>query len=177
MTNENQLLSLLNQLEHPEGQPPQGLSDQELAVLAIRLRIDMPEDLKQLLRLTNAPVIGGQTLLGVCTQSSRSIEATYQLLPEWHNLGWLPIGADGCGNYYVLLSKGQWGAQMPVAFIEATTAPYEIAYIVASDIEHFVRFLVLTELKLANWPFDRHYVLTQDPKLMEFSHLRLPWTQ
>ena len=64
----------------------------------------------------------------------------------WRDRGWLPVAGDGCGNQYVLVSHG-------------------IAYVVASDLWTFLRFLLLRETGDGRWPFDRRAVIAADPEL------------
>ena len=48
-------------------------------------------------------------------------------------------------------------------------------YIVASDLEHFIRFLIEDELQLTERPFDKEEVLSKDPAIVNFTGVPLPW--
>jgi hypothetical protein len=79
---------------------------------------------------------------------------------------------DGCGNMYVLITHGPLTGK--VAFIETTTDPDRIDYLVASDLWHFLRFLLARETGERGWPFHAAFVQSIDPHLTDSTDL-LPW--
>lgn len=176
MKNEEYIKQILHRLEHPGGQLPPGLSENEIVSMEERLKVKLPQEVYELLLFTNAPFIGGQALLGISKQNNAySIEELYKLYPQWQNQGWLPVGDDGCGNYYITTIEKKLSNDHPVFFVEATFDPDKIAYVVASSISHFVEFLIERELKLNRWPFDQNYVLLKDPDILKFKAYGLPW--
>ena len=60
-------------------------------------------------------------------------------------------------------------------FIEAVIDPDVPAYIVASDVEHFVEFIIERELKLSEWPFNPEELLARDPAILRHHGVPLPW--
>ena len=86
MYNEARITELLSRLPHPGGTIPEGVSDEALAGFAERVGIPIPLEVAELLKLSNAPHIGSQGLLGITgakyrnmghfTDSSRNGERT-----------------------------------------------------------------------------------------------------
>ncbi|SIM87955.1 hypothetical protein [Micromonospora cremea] len=91
----------------------------------------------------------------------------------WLQLGWLPVAGDGFGNSYVLLIRGPLAGC--VAFVEAIADPDEIAYVAASNLWTFLRFLFEKELGAKGWPFGSKVVLAADPDLAQIPGDLLPW--
>lgn len=122
----------------------------------------------------NGPCIGPGGLYGIRTERGSldaiEIVAGY---PTWISSGWLPVAGDGCGNFYVILMSAHGGC--PVGFIETIASTDQIAYVVASDLWHFLTGLLERELGDRDWPFMRDYVLRRDPKLAECKMAPLPW--
>jgi hypothetical protein len=174
MQNEERIRELLGRLPHPDGEIPDGASDEMLANFTKRTGTTLPLAVEELLKLSNAPYIDSQVLLGVSDEEHRDIESTYMLFPSWKERGWIPIGADGSGNYYVVPTKEEFGEGHPVLFVEAVIDPDIPAYIVASDVAHFVLFLIERELKMSKWPFDRDDLLARDPNIRNYRGVSLP---
>jgi hypothetical protein len=117
-------------------------------------------------------------VFGIRTSREREdIEHVFGFLPEFRDLGWLPLGTDGCGCYYVLATRSVDLPLRPVYFID----PYQDGgygmptYAVASGLWPFLRFLFQSELSDRTWPFDRAVVLAADPALAEIRSAPLPW--
>jgi hypothetical protein len=86
--------------------------------------------------------------------------------------GWLPVAGDGCGNVYALITLGSLAGK--TAFIETTTDPDRIDYLVASALWRFLRFLLGRETGERGWPFHAAFVQSVDPQLTGPADL-LPW--
>lgn len=101
----------------------------------------------------------------------------YEDLPELKNNGWLPLGTDGCGNYYILALVSERESLRPVYFIDAYQHGgfSRLTYAVASELWLFLRFLFRSELGHRGWPFDSRSVLLSDPLLAEVRGAPLPW--
>ena len=91
------------------------------------------------------------------------------------NEGLIPTAGDGCGNHYILATRGDFGAGFPVLFIDCSVDHESPAFIVASDIGRFLEFLLGKELGVAGWPFDKASVLHADPNIRRFQGVALPW--
>jgi hypothetical protein len=155
---------------------PGGVLDAELAAFSSRTRIAVPDELKVWLKLTNGPCIGPGGLFGIRTlRSSMDMESYLELYPAWKKKKWLPIAGDGCGNYYIMPTQYDYGRGFPVLFVETSISGDKPAYIVASDIEHFLMFLLEQELGSKAWPFDREAVTKKDPNILQFVGVPLPW--
>jgi hypothetical protein len=84
--------------------------------------------------------------------------------PSWAARGWLPVGDDGCGNYYVVLPEGC------VVFVDSATTDSP-AYVVASKLERFIG-----AMRGGISFFDEEALLEHDPDLARTSTLAaLPW--
>ena len=84
------------------------------------------------------------------------------LMTDFHESGWLPMGTDGCGSYYIVPLNGDFGPGLAVVFHDHEYE-YNPAYIMASDQEDFIRFLVEDKVTSAasaldggsyRWPFE-----------------------
>jgi len=101
--------------------------------------------------------------------------------PTWSEKGWLPVGSDGCGNYYLLQTVAGEREKRPVFFVDHEVDLYTPAYLVASGLWEFVVFVLLYELRPERgqpffWPFSRAEVLAIDPRLEDSAgDLPLPW--
>ncbi|MCG3126416.1 MAG: hypothetical protein CHACPFDD_01251 [Phycisphaerae bacterium] len=103
------------------------------------------------------------------------MEAMYADVPVWMQRGWIPIAGDGCGSYYLMPSRNDFGPGYPVIFcdhVDGLTAP---TYIVASDLWHFIDFYLREDLGEERWPFDRDFVTQKDPLITAFHGVALPW--
>ncbi len=104
------------------------------------------------------------------------------LMTDFQESGWLPMGTDGCGSYYIVPLNGDFGPCKPVVF-HAHDNDYNPTYIMASDLENFIRFLVEDKVTSAasaldggsyRWPLDKEDVLRRDPAILEFFEVSLP---
>ncbi|WP_081752686.1 SMI1/KNR4 family protein [Kallotenue papyrolyticum] len=174
MLNKRRIQALLNRL-HPGETIPEGLGDEEIAAFTERTGVAVPSEVAELLRFMNGPYVGHKVLLGIIDHEYRGIEPIYQLYPYWKDRGWLPIGGDGCGNYYVVPTRGEFGPGYPVFFVDTMDDPDVPAYIVASNVVRFVEFLILNELGEIDWPWDKNEVLKKDPDILRYCRIPIPW--
>jgi hypothetical protein len=177
MYNEARIKELLLHLPLPPGgEIPPGVTETELLEFQERTGITLPTELCDWLRISNAPFIGSQGALGIKTRSKYfDIEYYYDLFPIWKVQFWVPVGADGSGNYYVIPTRNEFGTGFPVLFIDTHDNANAPAYIVASSVGHFLEFLIERELGMSKWPFDKAEVATKDPDILAFRGVDLPW--
>lgn len=159
-----------------DGPLPPGATDAEIDDFTRRTEVSVPKDFRELLKISNGPPVGPAGLYGIRPAlPSLDIESEFALFPSWRARRWIPVAGDGCGDYYVLLSQQEFGAGFPVVFVDQ--ACYEkVDYIVASDVAHFVAFLLCESVGETAWPFDRADVLARDPSIAHFSDVPLPWS-
>jgi hypothetical protein len=133
----------------------------------------MPSALCDWLAVVNGARIGPGGVLGIRPDDPGcDIECLWKVYPEWRNFGWIPIAGDGCGNYYVVSAHIPAG---PVFFIDAVTNHLTLAYVVASGIWEFFRFLFQSDLGETAWPFQRDFVVGIDPKIEATMGAPMPW--
>lgn len=172
----------------PVGPPPAPISDAEIDALQDRIGIPVPEGLREWLKIANGAFVGTVAAYGAHpTDCPSSLEEVLEIYPLWRDRKWIPVADDGCGNYYVMPTQGEFGEGFPIVFIEAVTDYETPRYIVASDLAHFLVFLIEEELALMNidpveiserpqaWPFDKQIVVHDDPAILNFHGVPLPW--
>ena len=77
---------------------------------------------------------------------------------------------------YLIAPLRRYGLDHPVCFWDhETDDPLVPGYVVASDLWHFVRFLLRSELGERSWPFDREKVLAEDPAIAKVTGIDLRW--
>lgn len=171
------LSSVLANVPQPPGESlPSGASDAELNSFSDRTGIVLPNEFRQWLKFTNGACVGPGGLFGIRTALPfLDIETYFGMYPSWREKKWLPIAGDGCGNYYVIATQSEYGVGYPVLFIETFASSDLPAYIVASDLEHFLHFLFEKEIGNRTWPFDERTVTKKDPAILNFANVSLPW--
>ena len=79
--------------------------------------------------------------------------------------------------------RGDSGSGFPVVFHDHADQ-YNPSYIMASDLEHFVKFLAEDEVTSeasapdTGWypgPFNKKEVVRTDPAILSYTGVRLPW--
>jgi hypothetical protein len=131
-------------------------------------------DIDAWLSLSNGPLgFFGTT----SAQEGRRIEEVWEFFPEWEMRGWVPIGRDVFGNYYVKSVP----EESPVCFVDAFK-PDVFRHAVASDALHFAFFSLLERKSLnedatwKKWPYEKGFVLHYDPNLDQASpDYEMPW--
>ena len=136
------------------------------------LGIELPEDLLAALEVANGTNLGPGGIFGLdAPQQYLDIREMYDDFPVWKQLKWVPIAADGSGNYYVAIPhNGNW----PVVFVEGGS-PGTPQYVAASSVIRCLTFLLEKELNGSPWPFLMHAVLSMDPDIVDYEALGLPW--
>lgn len=144
---------------------PGGADDAEIAALQESVSVPLPDELVEWLRLRKGGAIGPGGLFGVRSDDHvLDMAAALDSFPAWRERGWLPVGGDGNGDYYVLIAEGRLAGH--IAFIDQSDYD-KLAYIVASDVWTFVRSLLIADAGDRRWPFDRDHVLTLDPPMAD----------
>ncbi|MEU4159499.1 BTAD domain-containing putative transcriptional regulator [Actinoplanes sp. NPDC026670] len=162
-----QLLVLLARAQRApdDDEPVRGAAEEEIERFAARYPMPLPQSYVSWLRVCNGAAAGPGGIYGLG-------EALERLgsFDGWPRQGRIPIASDGCGNAYVVDAKS--GA---VWFLDATDGD-DYAYRVASDVQHFVRFLLERDAGQGGWPFDSRYVTGIDPAIRDTGdEALLPW--
>jgi cell wall assembly regulator SMI1 len=137
----------------------------------------LPPAVREWLGHHNGGLIGNQIVCGLGTGASWEIEATLRMEPRWMERGWIPVGADGNGDYYLSASATSREPEGLVFFVDQMDfgAP---AYAVGSDMWHFLYGLASQELRSEEWwPFERDRALEVDPMLARVASVPLPWDE
>ena len=173
--------ALKKALKYEDGPLPEGGVMEEIAAFSKRNGIVLPDDFVEWVKLCNGPPIWPAGLCGISTKDPNlDVEEVYRIFPDWRQKGWLPVGDDGAGNYYIIPTRGEHGPGYPVLFIEADH-DYSPGYIVASDLAHFLDFLLEAQFQYKalgrepDWPFDEGYVISRDPQIVQFQDILTPW--
>jgi hypothetical protein len=153
-----------------------GTDDSAIFEFTDRTGVTVPDDLAAWLKRTNGNPLGPGGLFGIAThRKALDVELRYCTFPKWRDCGWIPVAGDGCGNYYMLATQHEFGFGYPVFFVDVIADSETPAYIVASAIGPFLRFILEQELREDRlWPFNRGFVLDRDPEIEEFG-IPLPW--
>ncbi|HKD29146.1 MAG TPA: SMI1/KNR4 family protein [Xanthobacteraceae bacterium] len=127
--------------------------------------------------MTENGIQGGPSALlnGVSGREVRATKGALTSNPEWNSMNWFPLGEDGCGNCYVSYPIDRLPDRRPVCFVDTADDPLRIAYVVASSVWHFLYFILNEQMGDERWPFNKDYVLEQDPTIQEFTELPMPW--
>lgn len=143
---------------------PGGADPAEISELSDELGIALPAELVAWLEVCRGEAIGPGGVFGVRPdRDDCDIASRLAGQPGWGRRGWPPVG-DGCGNSYVLLTTGPL-----TGFVGFVADPGGLAYVVASDLWRFLRFLFERELgetppELLPWSSQRTKSLTRNPK-------------
>jgi hypothetical protein len=173
VTIQDEVKQLAVMVPGPPGEPlPPGLCDADIEGFFQRIGMTVSSELRDWLRYTNGPCIGPGGLFGTRPHREHlDMGRALLRIPEFRANGWLPLGTDDCGGYYVLTTGS--GA---VFFVDPHGAGYGApTYAVASGLWPFLRFLFRRELGERRWPFDPAEVLAHDPSLADVRGAPLPW--
>ncbi|MCO6437331.1 MAG: SMI1/KNR4 family protein [Phycisphaerae bacterium] len=173
----NEVEALLSEVPRPpEDSIPSGATDEMKNAFEKETRLKLPPAVRQWLGVTNGPCVGPGGIMGIQTsRKTLDMQWLLELHPNWIARKWIPIAGDGCGNYYIVSTAKEFGFGEPVLFVEASVDDNTPVYIVASDIWHFLRFLFMKELGKTRWPFDKATVQREDPQMLAFRGVALPW--
>ncbi|MGQ0845249.1 MAG: SMI1/KNR4 family protein [Sporichthyaceae bacterium] len=184
----------------PGAPVPDGATPEAIAVFETEIGRTLSASMRTWLGCVNGAAAGPGGLFGIRDRrDSSSLRQMFEIFPDWLELGWMPIAGDGCGNFYVELSRGAGAPGGFVAFVECVVDPLEIVYWAASDCLHFVEFLLEDDLRTrpavdsrrpysqaefrarvtaeipGTWPFDPNCVLARDPAMANAPTDFLPW--
>lgn len=173
----DEVLALLRRVPAPpEDSLPAGTSDAALQEAESAYGITFPPKLRDWLSTSNGACVGPGGLVGIdVNRDSHDLGAIFDNYPLWRNRGWIPVAGDGCGNYYVVATRNEFGAGEPVLFVDVNDASDQPAFIGASDTWLFLKFLLSKEVGESRWPFNETEVLTWDPDIVSFENICLPW--
>ena len=133
---------------------PPGVSDSEIDGFVWKSELPIPPEVRDWLRFTNGPRIGPGGVFGI-----GDFERVDGFLPEFRENRWLPLGTDGCGDYYVLALDSEDKPLCPVYFIDPYRSGYSTPdYAVASGFWRFLWFLFKAEMGERRWPFHPEFV-------------------
>jgi hypothetical protein len=165
-----------NQLFSSDHSPFKDASDEVIDSFQQRNDMWVPPDLKEWLKYSNGSFTGPGGLYGLGNGIEHlNIETYYSYYPRWKQKKWIPISGDGTGNSYIVDANKDSSTYGAVFFIDTTENPNEISYVVASDLWHFLFFLMKNEDAQTGWPFSREYVISVDKKLETIDGALLPW--
>jgi hypothetical protein len=178
--NIERIRELLAQVPSPPGEGiPDGVATGEIEEFERRTGLVAPDPLREWLQLTNGPCVGPGGYFGIHPKRLElDIEHILDIYPEFLAKKWIPVAGDGCGNYYVVPTHQEYGQGFPVLFIEAVVDYLSPAYIAASDLAHFLPWILekeLCEIGEHGWPFDEQFVTNNDPQILSFHDVPLPW--
>jgi SMI1 / KNR4 family (SUKH-1) len=186
----------------PKGAIHRGASQKSIDAFAHRVGIKVPDELREWLSLANGAAIGPGGVFGIRPGDEYlDIESCLDAHRAWKKRKWIPVAGDGCGNYYVMPTQGDFGPGFPVAFVDSIS---DKILGVASRLSLFLIFLLEAELSLVRlipiyetllkkhrlpehlvfpvsdpiwpkWPFDRDYVVRKDPDILKLKKELLPW--
>lgn len=174
--NFDRVLGLLTHVPRPPGaSEPSGASIEQLQDLEETLQQPIPAELKAWLLRCNGVIAGPGVLYGARPADHALDLATARAAwTEWAGHGWIPVASDGSGNAFVL-QRPEPHEPSPVYFVDCSDNPDRLAYVVASSLESFLRFLLERELGEERWPFNSSYVLAEDPGIREIEGAPVPW--
>jgi hypothetical protein len=156
----------------------------------------LPDEMKIWLCLCNG-ITGGKREIPVCFGDiygilkkqirfgASDLIQDLSIHPYWQNLGYIPIGTDGCGSVYLLIPYviGNCVKHPVVFFDHADSHEYTCdtpSYVIASGFLTFVDRLLLKELCIrrflnfdTNMPFSEKITTKHDPYILRFKLKKL----
>jgi hypothetical protein len=134
----------------------------------------LPPAVRDWLGHHNGGGIGYRYTLGLGT-GEWEIEDMLREVEPWLDRGWLPVGGDGNGDYYLVGTSSSREPEGLVFFVDQMDFSVP-DYAVGSDIWHFLYGLACQELRSEEWwPFERDRMLAVDPTLATVAAVPLPW--
>src|SRR5262249_36759131 len=122
MLNANAIKSLAQEaarLKSYAYQLPSGATNEDIDAFSQRTGITVPPEIREWLLMYNGPCIGIGGLYGIHpTQEGYEIESKLEGYEAWRDNHWIAIAGDGCGNLYVVPTRGEFGDGFPVLFID-----------------------------------------------------------
>jgi len=165
MATYGEVLDLLPLAHQPADWRVRGATPRDIHELERSLSYPVPEELAEWLIECNGTPGGPGGLYGTGTLLPwLEISGYLEMFPEWRERCWIPIGGDGAGNYFV------YSVNEPrsyVGFVEPAVDENEVQYWMATSLAIFLRELLRDEISETRWPFDRRYVASVDPGLLD----------
>jgi cell wall assembly regulator SMI1 len=135
----------------------------------------LPPAVRDWLGRHNGGLIGNQIVSGLGTGAPWEIEDMVRRVEPWLERGWVPVGADGNGDYYLVGTSSSREPEGVVFFVDRMDFGVP-DYVVGSDMWHFLYGLACQELRSEEWwPFERDRMLEVDPTLATVDSVPLPW--
>ena len=170
---EQEVLRLATLVPREPGTPlAAGAEERAIAWFQMSQDFPLPLEVVEWLRFSDGSMIGPGGIYGL-----DAFKRTFAIQPGFKARHWLPLGTDGCGDYYVLALNSEDPPLRPVYFIDphASNGYDRPTYAVASGFWQFLKFLFQGELSEKRWPFDAAHVLELDPELANVRSAVLPW--
>jgi hypothetical protein len=179
-SSQRELIDLLSHpaIVGPDGVPP-GASESDIQAFERVYGLRLPPTLCDWFSVVNGAFCGTQSFLGL---NDYRVDSKHFL-----GRSWLPVAADGCGDYYSIDLSAPDQGDYPVFFWDHET-DYDSGlpmkgYAVASNVWIFSLLFLKQELARAShdkgerwhWPFDRGRTLQHDPNLARVISAPLPW--
>lgn len=137
--------------------PPAAESD--FRNFTTKYSLSLPDDLCSWLSFHNGACLGRGLCYGVNTADPRiDAQRLYSFFTEWPRHRWIPVGDDGCGNYYVQVIRT--APPHPIAFIDTIQDPNKVAYCVASGVWQFLWFSLTEAETAASRTFPQGYTFS-----------------
>jgi cell wall assembly regulator SMI1 len=162
---------------YDEVRPITGASASDLASFEERTGIVIPPAIRDWLSLCNGAWVGAGGAFGVAPQPHEGLdmESVYASWSDWAMKGWIPLGDDQTGDYYMAGTAQSIEPEGVVFFLDTHQSFEEPWFVVASDVWHFMKGYLSDERGDDWWPFDRDAVVASDPEILRYSSLVLPW--
>lgn len=157
-----------------------GCDDDEIDQVSDYLAEPDLGDLPVWMLITKGPILLSMPLLGFadCSGPEKSppfhFQNAWKEHSEWRRRGWVPVGSDGCGNYFLYSVRKGFGDFYPVFFVDLLEDKRRPAFFVATNLFHFLVLALSGELEDLDDPFSRRRVLGQDPALRFVQSIALP---
>jgi hypothetical protein len=85
------------------------------------------------------------------------------------------VAGDGTGNHYITVTEASSEPTGVIFFIDTVPLEDRPTYAVGSDMWHFLRGVLSTEIGEDWWLYDGIRTLEADTRLAQFSEYGLPW--
>ena len=161
-------------MEHKVG-TLRGGSRSELSSFEDRTGLILPASVREWLSLCNGAFVGPGGAFGVAPQAEALDIESFLSWSDWATKGWIPLGGDETGRYYMAGTARSVEPEGVVFFLDTHESADEPWFVVGSDVWHFMKGYLSVERGEEWWPFDRDAVVTSDPELPRYSSLVLPW--
>lgn len=169
------VLRLAERAPSPPDEVLVGASAAALEGFEARTGLRLSADFRHWLLAVNGATLGPGGLFGVRdARDFLSIEGILKIYPDWVDRGWIPIAADGVGNYWVT-AMGPDSTDGWVAFVDTHQDPEVLQSYVASSVLHFLSFLLTAELGEPGWPAHRDHVVALDAAMAGVPDELAPW--